>query len=57
MSGLSADALARALRLGALPVIARIHDGRVLLDLRTILPGEEPDLVEAVLAAIEKAAR
>jgi L-seryl-tRNA(Ser) seleniumtransferase len=35
-----ADAFAAALRNGDPPVIARIEDGRVLLDLRTVAPGE-----------------
>jgi L-seryl-tRNA(Ser) seleniumtransferase len=50
-AGLSADALAAALRAGALPVVARIEDGRVLLDLRSV--GEEEDAeLAAALAAV-----
>jgi L-seryl-tRNA(Ser) seleniumtransferase len=48
-----ADQLARALRVGSPAVVARVADGRVLLDLRTILPGED----EALLAAVAAAAR
>jgi L-seryl-tRNA(Ser) seleniumtransferase len=33
------------------PVIARIEDGRLLLDLRTVFPGEEDDLARAIRAA------
>jgi hypothetical protein len=33
----SPEELARRLRLGAPPVISRLHDGRVLLDFRTVL--------------------
>ncbi len=39
------------LRLGEPPVVARIADGRVLIDLRTVLPDEENVLLEAVIAA------
>jgi L-seryl-tRNA(Ser) seleniumtransferase len=42
------EALARTLRAADPPVIARIHDGRVLLDPRTLTDGE----VEAVIAAL-----
>ena len=46
-------ALARALRAGDPPVIARIHDGRVLLDPRTL----RDDEVEATTAAARTALR
>jgi L-seryl-tRNA(Ser) seleniumtransferase len=42
-----ADATAAALRRGDPPVIARIADGRVLLDPRTLAPDE----LDAVVAA------
>ncbi|HEY8234545.1 MAG TPA: L-seryl-tRNA(Sec) selenium transferase [Vicinamibacteria bacterium] len=45
------DDLARALRMGAPPVVARVAEGRVLLDLRTIQPDEEAALAAAVVAA------
>ena len=45
------DALAAALRSGGPPVIARIADGRVILDLRTVEPERDADLIAAVLAA------
>ena len=41
-------ALERRLRGGDPPVIARIEDQRLLLDLRTVLPDEEPALVKAI---------
>ena len=47
--GLAADALAAALRALALPVVARIEDGRVLLDLRSVAEEEDADLAAAVL--------
>jgi L-seryl-tRNA(Ser) seleniumtransferase len=49
----SADSLARRLRQAATPVVARIRDGAVLLDPRTVDSGDEDALVEAVLAALE----
>src|SRR5205807_541053 len=52
LAGGDPDALARALRLGDPPVLARIRDGRVLLDPRT-LSDEEAELVaRAVRAAV-----
>jgi L-seryl-tRNA(Ser) seleniumtransferase len=44
------DALARALRFARPPVFARIQDDALLLDPRTLLPGDE-DLVERALHA------
>jgi L-seryl-tRNA(Ser) seleniumtransferase len=44
-----AGALAARLRAGTPPVFARVHAGRVLLDLRTVLPGED----ELLAAALE----
>jgi L-seryl-tRNA(Ser) seleniumtransferase len=49
--GLSADALAAALRAGALPVIVRIEDGRVLLDLRSVAEEEDAELGAALGSA------
>jgi L-seryl-tRNA(Ser) seleniumtransferase len=43
------DITAAALRLGSLPVIARTQGGRVLLDLRTVPPEDENDLLAALL--------
>ena len=48
VSGFSEGELAARLRAGSHPVIARIHDGEVLLDLRTVLSHEEADLLAAV---------
>ncbi len=44
----SADALAARLRHADPPVIARIEDDRVLLDLRTVLPEQDAELLQAV---------
>lgn len=46
---LNADELERQLRFADPPVIARIADNLVLLDLRTVDPVEEPELLEALL--------
>ena len=47
-------ALERRLREGDPAVVARIEKERLLLDLRTVLPDEEPLLVKAVLNAAGK---
>lgn len=46
------DAFTRRLRTGDPPVFARIQDGRVLFDARTVLPGEDDALVRAITAAL-----
>jgi L-seryl-tRNA(Ser) seleniumtransferase len=48
------EPLARALRRGDPPVIARIHDGRVLLDPRTLTDDEVPLVVRAVRGALDQ---
>ncbi|MBV9582317.1 MAG: L-seryl-tRNA(Sec) selenium transferase [Chloroflexi bacterium] len=48
----SADALAAALRRADPPVIARIDDGRVLLDLRSVLPEQDAQLEQSVRAML-----
>jgi L-seryl-tRNA(Ser) seleniumtransferase len=50
--GSSATELARRLRLGRPPVIARIERHHLLLDPRTVLPEEDASLVAAVRAAL-----
>src|SRR5438105_4164259 len=45
---LSADELSARLRASTPPVIARVEDGRVLLDLRTVFPGQDANLVNAL---------
>jgi L-seryl-tRNA(Ser) seleniumtransferase len=49
--GLSADELAARLRGSEFPIIARVEDGRVLLDLRTVFP-EQDAAVGAALGRI-----
>ncbi len=46
-----ADALQERLRTGSPAVLGRIDEDRLLLDARTVLPGEDDDLVNAVVAA------
>ncbi|HTM49119.1 MAG TPA: L-seryl-tRNA(Sec) selenium transferase [Bryobacteraceae bacterium] len=48
-------ALERSLRRGDPPVVARIEDGKLLLDLRTVFPEEEPALVKALVSAAASA--
>jgi L-seryl-tRNA(Ser) seleniumtransferase len=47
---LNADQLEEKLRLSSPPVIARIADDQVLLDLRTVNHDEEQELLEALTA-------
>ncbi|MCX5731363.1 MAG: L-seryl-tRNA(Sec) selenium transferase, partial [Deltaproteobacteria bacterium] len=49
--------LARRLREADPPVIARIEEGRVLLDPRTVLPGEDAAVLAAVRGAVGVARR
>jgi len=49
---MSADALAGGLREGSPPVVARIEADRLLLEVRTVMPGEEDDLVRCVATAV-----
>jgi L-seryl-tRNA(Ser) seleniumtransferase len=50
-AGLSADELSARLRAADTPVVARVEEGRVLLDLRTVFP-EQEELVTAALRQI-----
>jgi L-seryl-tRNA(Ser) seleniumtransferase len=47
-ASLSADEIQRRLRLSSPPVIARIADGKVLIDLRTVASEEEPEILDAI---------
>ncbi|MGH9508965.1 MAG: L-seryl-tRNA(Sec) selenium transferase [Terriglobales bacterium] len=49
--GLSADELSARLRAAELPVIGRVEEGRVLLDLRTVFPQQDA-VVEAALRSL-----
>lgn len=49
--GMSADELSRRLRASNTPIIARVEEGRVLLDLRTVFP-EQDEIVTSSLQNI-----
>jgi L-seryl-tRNA(Ser) seleniumtransferase len=49
---LGPDRLAAALRAGEPPVIVRVAEGRVVVDLRTVLTDEEPLLLKALVRAV-----
>jgi L-seryl-tRNA(Ser) seleniumtransferase len=51
--GGDAGRLERSLRLGDPPVIGRLHEGRLLLDLRTVLPSQDPVLTDRLAEALE----
>jgi L-seryl-tRNA(Ser) seleniumtransferase len=51
LRGPAPDALVAALRRAAVPVVGRIQDERVVLDPRTVLPGEDEALLGAVIGA------
>jgi L-seryl-tRNA(Ser) seleniumtransferase len=56
ITGPSGDAgpIERRLREGRPPIIGRVQEGRLLLDLRTVLPGEESILAERLAAALSQ---
>jgi L-seryl-tRNA(Ser) seleniumtransferase len=41
------------LRLGDPPVVARLHDGKLLIDLRTVLPEQDEQLSRCLVSALE----
>ncbi|HTR38011.1 MAG TPA: L-seryl-tRNA(Sec) selenium transferase [Bryobacteraceae bacterium] len=45
----------RRLRAGDPPVVARIEDGRLMFDLRTVFPSEEEELALAILRSVRAA--
>jgi L-seryl-tRNA(Ser) seleniumtransferase len=45
---MGADEIARKLREWETPIIARVEEGRVLLDLRTVAPEQDAVIVEAM---------
>ena len=46
--GLSADEFAARLRAGDPPILVRVEEGRVLLDLRTVLPAQDAEVAAAL---------
>ena len=49
------EKFARRLRMGKPPVVARVHQGKLLLDPAALLPGELPLLAQACEAASKEA--
>jgi L-seryl-tRNA(Ser) seleniumtransferase len=47
-----AGRIERALRLGDPPVLARLHEGKLLLDLRTVLPSQDEALLRRLAEAL-----
>jgi L-seryl-tRNA(Ser) seleniumtransferase len=52
--GLSADETAARLRAYDPPIIARVEDGRVLLDLRTVFPQQDGIVVSSLKQIADK---
>lgn len=53
----ASTALAEALRSGEKPVVGYLREGRLVLDLRTVDPADDGDLIEAVLQARHRVSR
>jgi L-seryl-tRNA(Ser) seleniumtransferase len=51
---LGADAIDRQLRAATPPIVARIHDGRVVIDLRTVAPDQDRDLLAAIAGTSDR---
>jgi L-seryl-tRNA(Ser) seleniumtransferase len=51
IGGRDPEALAEGLRFADPPVVGRVHEGQLWLDARTLLPGDEEAVVEAVRSA------
>jgi len=56
LAGRSATRLLRALRDGEPPIIARIEDGQVVLDLRTVDPAADRAMVQAIRSTLGRGA-
>ena len=50
--GITADELTERLRKTSPPIIARIEDGRLVLDLRTVFPEQDPSVAQTILRII-----
>ncbi len=48
VEGLSATRLEESLRAGETPIICRLEDGQLLMDVRTLLPGDDKLIAEAL---------
>ena len=51
---MSADEISGRLRASDQPIIARVEEGRVLLDLRTVLPEQDETVVQTLTQVVEK---
>jgi len=47
-AALSAETLADRLRAGVVPIVGRLHQGKLWLDMRTVMDDELPDIVAAL---------
>jgi L-seryl-tRNA(Ser) seleniumtransferase len=52
LGGTDPEVLAEGLRASDPPVVGRVHEGRVLLDARTLLPGDDEAVVASVKGAV-----
>ena len=52
LGGTGPEALAEGLRASDPPVVGRVHEGKVWLDARTLLPGDDGAIVAAVKGAV-----
>ena len=50
--GLSPEKISKKLRTSTKPVIGRIESDKIVLDIRTVLPDEDNDLVDSIKLAI-----
>ena len=52
ITGVNADLLAEKLRAATPPIVGRVYESSLWLDVRTLLPGDEEDIVEAFTADV-----
>ena len=52
LGGMDPEALAEGLRASDPPVVGRVHEGKLWLDARTLLPGDDGAIVAAVKGAV-----
>ena len=45
--------MAQRLRTGTPPVVGRLERGRVIIDLRAVLPQQDEDLIDALVAGLQ----
>jgi L-seryl-tRNA(Ser) seleniumtransferase len=53
----SAERISKCLRSAPVPVVARLRDGALIFDVRTLLEGDEDAIEQAVGLALEEAGR